>query len=69
MARRATTRTETDTMGAVKVPADKYWGAQTQRSRENFKIGEERMLWPLIRAFGIQKRAAAEAIVAEMRTP
>ncbi len=54
-------RVETDTMGAVDVPADRYWGAQTQRSRENFKIGTERMPLPLIRAYGILKRAAAEA--------
>ena len=54
-------RVETDTMGAVEVPADRYWGAQTQRSRENFKIGTERMPLPLIRAYGILKRAAAEA--------
>ncbi len=58
---RADVRVETDTMGAVEVPADRYWGAQTQRSRENFKIGTERMPLPLIRAYGILKRAAAEA--------
>src|SRR5262249_6975467 len=55
------TRTETDSMGAVDVPADRYWGAQTQRSLENFKIGGERMPLPLIRAFGLQKKAAALA--------
>lgn len=55
------TRTETDTMGPVEVPADKYWGAQTQRSLQNFKIGAERMPEPLVRAFGIQKKAAAIA--------
>ena len=55
------TRTETDTMGAVEVPADRYWGAQTQRSVENFPIGDERMPLPLIRALGIQKLAAARA--------
>jgi len=55
------TRTETDTMGAVEVPADRYWGAQTQRSLENFKIGGERMPLALIHAFGLQKRAAAMA--------
>jgi fumarate hydratase class II len=58
---RAAVRVETDTMGAVEVPADRYWGAQTQRSRENFKIGTERMPLPLVRAYGILKRAAAEA--------
>jgi fumarate hydratase, class II len=57
---RAATRTETDSFGPIAVPADRYWGAQTQRSRENFRIGEERMPLPLIHAFGIVKRAAAE---------
>jgi fumarate hydratase class II len=57
----AKTRTETDSMGGVSVPADKYWGAQTQRSFENFKIGTERMPLPLIRALGVQKKAAALA--------
>ncbi len=55
------TRTETDTMGAVDVPADRLWGAQTQRSLQNFRIGGERMPIPLIRALGTIKRAAAEA--------
>ncbi|MEZ5647877.1 MAG: class II fumarate hydratase [Alphaproteobacteria bacterium] len=55
------TRTETDTMGALEVPADRYWGAQTQRSVQNFRIGGERMPFPLIRAFGIQKKASALA--------
>jgi fumarate hydratase class II len=53
------TRTETDTFGPIEVPADRYWGAQTERSLENFKIGSERMPRPLIRAFGLVKRAAA----------
>ena len=57
-------RIETDTMGQVEVPADKLWGAQTQRSRENFKIGTERMPLPLVRAFGIQKKASAQANMA-----
>src|SRR3546814_12372 len=57
----AKTRSETDSMGAIEVPADRYWGAQTQRSLENFRIGTERMPEPLIRAFGIQKTAAARA--------
>ena len=56
----ANTRTETDTFGPIEVPAEAYWGAQTQRSRENFRIGEERMPLPLIRALGLVKRAAAE---------
>ena len=58
------TRTETDTMGAVEVPADRYWGAQTQRSLQNFRIGGERMPAPVIRALGIQKKAAALANMA-----
>ncbi|MEH6589803.1 MAG: class II fumarate hydratase [Halioglobus sp.] len=53
------TRTETDSMGEIEVPADRYWGAQTQRSLRNFAIGEERMPEELIRALGIQKKAAA----------
>jgi fumarate hydratase class II len=57
----AATRTETDTFGPIEVPADRYWGAQTERSLENFKIGGERMPKPIIRAFGIVKRAAALA--------
>jgi len=55
------TRTERDSMGPVEVPAARLWGAQTQRSLENFKIGGERMPLALIHAFGLQKRAAAEA--------
>jgi fumarate hydratase class II len=55
------TRVETDTMGEVEVPADRYWGAQTQRSLQNFRIGGERMPAPLIRALGIQKKASALA--------
>lgn len=57
---RETTRTESDTFGPIAVPSDRYWGAQTQRSRENFRIGTERMPLPLIRALGIVKLAAAE---------
>jgi fumarate hydratase class II len=53
------TRTETDSFGAIEVPADRYWGAQTQRSLQNFRIGTERMPEPIIRALGIVKRAAA----------
>jgi fumarate hydratase class II len=55
-----TMRTETDTFGEIEVPADRYWGAQTQRSVENFPIGDEYMPLPIIRALGIIKRAAAE---------
>jgi fumarate hydratase class II len=51
------TRTETDTMGAVEVPADRYWGAQTQRSLEHFRIGGERFPRALIRALGLVKKA------------
>jgi len=53
------TRIEKDTMGEVKVPADKYWGAQTQRSKENFKIGDGRMPKEIVQAFGYLKKAAA----------
>ncbi len=52
-------RTEHDSMGEIQVPADKYWGAQTQRSLENFKIGTEKMPLEIIKAFGILKTAAA----------
>lgn len=52
-------RIEKDTMGEVKVPADAYWGAQTQRSAENFKIGGQKMPVEIIRAFAILKKAAA----------
>ena len=54
-------RIETDSMGQVEVAADKYWGAQTQRSLQNFKIGGQRFGRPVIRAFGIVKKAAALA--------
>jgi fumarate hydratase class II len=57
----AETRTETDSFGPLEVPADRYWGAQTQRSIMNFKIGGERLPAPLIRALGIVKRSAARA--------
>jgi fumarate hydratase class II len=53
------TRVETDSFGPIEVPAHKYWGAQTQRSLQNFRIGTETMPPPLIRALGIIKRAAA----------
>ena len=54
------TRIETDTFGPIEVASDRYWGAQTQRSLQNFRIGEEHMPLPLIRALGLIKRAAAE---------
>jgi len=53
-------RTERDTMGEVQVPAESYWGAQTQRSLQNFEIGSERLPRPLIRALGLVKQVAAE---------
>ena len=59
--RKPATRTERDTFGPLDVPADKYWGAQTQRSLGNFKIGWERQPVALVRALGVVKRAAAEA--------
>ncbi len=52
-------RNESDSLGIVEVPAHRYWGAQTQRSIQNFKIGGEKMPAPLIRALGVQKKAAA----------
>ena len=54
-------REETDSLGAVRVPAGRYWGAQTERSRNNFRIGGERMPIEVVRAFGIVKKAAAIA--------
>ncbi|MGR3479147.1 lyase family protein, partial [Salipiger marinus] len=57
----ATTRTETDSFGPLEVPADKYWGAQTQRSIMNFPIGWEKQPVPIIRALGVVKTACAQA--------
>src|SRR5947207_9226151 len=54
------TRTETDSFGPIDVPADRYWGAQTERSRQNFRIGHDRMPMPIVRALAIVKLAAAE---------
>jgi len=56
-------RTESDSMGEVQVPADRYWGAQTERSRDNFRIGVDRFRWgrSITRALGILKKAAALA--------
>jgi fumarate hydratase class II len=59
-AKSAIPRTETDTFGPIEVPGDRYWGAQTQRSLQNFKIGVERMPKPIVRALGIVKMAAAQ---------
>ena len=55
------TRTETDSFGPIPVPADRYWGAQTQRSLQNFRIGWERMPVAVVRALGMVKLAAARA--------
>src|SRR3954468_18082371 len=55
-----TTRIETDSFGPIEVAADRYWGAQTERSRRNFRIGQDRMPMPIIRALGIVKLGAAE---------
>src|SRR6202163_2980500 len=66
MARSATTspsnstRTESDSFGPIEVPADRYWGAQTERSRQNFRIGQDRMAIAVIRALGIVQLAAAQ---------
>ncbi|MFN4273277.1 MAG: class II fumarate hydratase [Aliihoeflea sp.] len=59
-----TTRTETDTFGPIEVPADRYWGAQTQRSLQNFRIGTDRMPVPVVHALGIVKQAAADTNMA-----
>src|SRR5215471_21075275 len=60
MADKAAFRTETDSMGAIEVPANHYWGAQTQRSLHHFNIGSDRMPRSVIRAFGVLKKAAAQ---------
>ena len=54
------TRQEVDSMGTIEVNTDRYWGAQTQRSLQNFEIGDIKMKRPLIRGFGILKHAAAQ---------
>jgi fumarate hydratase class II len=59
-ASKAKTRSETDSFGPIDVPADRYWGAQTERSRQNFKIGHDRMPLAIVHALGIVKLAAAE---------
>ncbi len=61
---KSSTRTETDTFGPIEVASDRYWGAQSQRSIGNFKIGWEKQPKPVIRALGIVKRAAAETNMA-----
>src|SRR5213596_2175310 len=54
------TRSETDSFGPIDVPSDRYWGAQTERSRQNFKIGHDRMPIAIVHALGIVKLAAAQ---------
>src|ERR1700688_4983244 len=54
------TRSETDSFGPIDVAADRYWGAQTERSRQNFRIGQDRMPMPIVHALGIVKLAAAQ---------
>src|SRR6201999_974549 len=56
----SSTRSETDSFGPIDVPADRYWGAQTERSRQNFRIGQDRMPMPIVHALGIVKLASAE---------
>src|ERR1700726_3270431 len=58
--RSGSTRTESDSLGPIEVPADRYWGAQTERSRQNFRIGQDRMPMPIVHALGIVKLASAE---------
>ena len=58
--RQNSTRSETDSFGPIDVPADRYWGAQTERSRQNFKIGRDRMPIEIVHALGIVKLAAAQ---------
>src|SRR4030081_827216 len=58
--RSGSTRIETDSFGPIEVAADRYWGAQTERSRQNFRIGHDRMPMPIIHALGIVKLASAE---------
>src|SRR5438552_6658904 len=57
--RNKTVRTETDSFGPIDVVADRYWGAQTERSKQNFRIGQDRMPMPIVHALGIVKLAAA----------
>src|ERR1700690_3201103 len=58
--RSRSTRTETDSFGPIEVPPDRYWGAQTERSRQNFRIGQDRMPIDIVNALGIVKLAAAQ---------
>src|SRR5699024_10199289 len=54
-------RIEKDTLGEIKVPANKYWGAQTERSKQNFPIGQEKMPMEIIKAFSLLKKSTAIA--------
>ena len=63
------TRRETDSMGEIEVPADRYWGAQTQRSLVHFSIGDDRMPKPVYHAYGYVKKAAALVNAAAGRLP
>ncbi len=63
------TRTETDSFGPIEVDATRYWGAQTQRSIQNFPIGWERQPTAIVRALGIIKQACAEANKARGKIP
>jgi fumarate hydratase class II len=58
--RTKSTRSESDSFGPIEVPADRYWGAQTERSRQNFRIGQDRMPMAIVRALGMVKLASAE---------
>ena len=62
------TRTETDSMGAIEVPAEAYWGAQTQRSKQNFAIGGQQMPLAVVHALAHIKKAAA-SVNAGLRIP
>ena len=63
----AETRTETDSFGPLEVAADRYWGAQTQRSIQNFPIGWEKQPVAIVRALGVIKQAAADVNMATRR--
>ena len=66
--KRGGTRSESDSFGPIDVPADKYWGAQTQRSKQNFRIGEGRDTMPpgVVKAFGVVKRSVARVNAAKV---
>ena len=64
-----TSRTESDSLGAIAVPADRYWGAQTQRALVHFSIGDDRMPKAVYHAYGYVKKAAAVVNAAAGRLP